>query len=196
VVRRWKTVNEPELKELAIKAAEGDIDAAEDLMRGAHDHIFGLLYLLGVPHEDADDLGQDIALQIYTSLPKYDRSKPFLPWMRSIVRHVTSNFWRSSTREEKRMSAFQEYVTEELAPAAAGDILDLRIDTLSRCVERLKEKHRAMVRLRYFENLKTEEISEKVGLTALSVRTILVKVRRALRTCVERAEPRPAGQES
>jgi RNA polymerase sigma factor (sigma-70 family) len=63
-------------------------------------------------------------------------------------------------------------------------------------VDRLKENHRAIVRLRYFENMKTEEISERVGLTALSVRTILVKIRKALRACVERAEPRPAGQES
>jgi RNA polymerase sigma-70 factor (ECF subfamily) len=189
-------VNEDELRNLAVEAAEGDIDAAEQLMRGAHDHIFGLLYLLGVPHEDADDLGQDVALQIYTSLPKYDRAKPFLPWMRSIARHVTSNYWRSRTRQEKWMSAFREYVAEELAPAAAGDLLDLRVDRLSQCVDRLKERHRDLVRLRYFENLRTDEISERVGLTVLSVRSILVKIRKALRACVERAEPRPAGQES
>ena len=187
---------EEEVRNLAAEAAEGDIDAAEDLMRGAHEHIFGLLYLLGVPHEDADDLGQDIALQIYTSLPNYDPAKQFLPWMRSIAKHVTSNYWRSRTRREKRMTAFREFVAKELAPAAAGDMLDVRVDLLSRCVDRLKEKHRTMVRLRYFENMKMGEISERVGLTGLSVRTILVKIRKALRACVERAEPRPAGQES
>ena len=189
-------MKEQELRKLAAEAADGDIDAAETLMRGAHEHIFGLLYLLGIPHEDADDLGQDIALQVYTSLPKYDPAKQFLPWMRSIARHVTANYWRSRTRQEKRMTAFREYVAKELAPAAGRDVLDVRVDILSRCMDRLKENHRTMVRLRYFENMKTEEISKRVGLTALSVRSILVKIRKALRACVERAEPRPAGQET
>jgi RNA polymerase sigma-70 factor (ECF subfamily) len=190
-------VDDADLRDLAVKTAEGDVNAAEELMRGAHDYIFGLLYLLGVPQDDVDDLGQEAALQIYASIPKYDPSQPFLPWMRGIVRHVAAHHWRRTARRDRREEAFQEYVTEEVLPDdSLGDILDLRLERLAACVERLKEKQRRLIQMRYNENLGSNEIAKSVGMTVLSVRTVLTRIRNALRRCVDRAEPAAARQES
>jgi RNA polymerase sigma-70 factor (ECF subfamily) len=190
-------VDEADLRALAVRTAEGDVNAAEELMRGAHDYIFGLLYLLGVPRDDVDDLGQDAALQIYASIPKYDSDKSFLPWMRGIVRHVAAHYWRDRARKEQREQVFQEYVVREVLPdSSMGDILDLRLKRLADCVARLKGKQRRMIHMRYFENLETRDIAKNVGMAILSVRTILTRIRKALRRCVDATGSAAAGQES
>ena len=62
-----------ELRGLAQRAASGDPDAAEQLIRNAHRYLMMHLYVSGVPEADIDDVGQDVALQMYRSLHRYSR---------------------------------------------------------------------------------------------------------------------------
>jgi RNA polymerase sigma-70 factor (ECF subfamily) len=179
-------MKEPEMRQLAVKAGGGDMDAANDLIRAIHGRLMGYLFLLGVTSTDIDDIGQEVALKIYRSLGRYDGSRPFLPWMKTIARRTVANYWRSTSRRERHMAIFRRYVSEHVAQEESDrELLDPLLDRVHECVERLQEQHKRLVRLRYYEDLRSPEIARRVNLKAQTVRNLLSKIRDILQRCVD-----------
>lgn len=174
------------LRELAAKAASGDMDAAEALIRSVHGEVFSLLHLQGISQDAIDDVAQKVVLEMYASLPRYSSDRPFLPWLRAIARHVAANHRRSRGREMKRLYSFWAYLRQQ-AELRLNDPrpLSLDRDRLQICLQRLPDKHRELVHLRYFRSLSCEQIAEELGLKAAAVRQAMSRVRVALRECVE-----------
>jgi RNA polymerase sigma-70 factor (ECF subfamily) len=61
-----------------------------------------------------------------------------------------------------------------------------REDALRHCVDRLPDKSRLLVRLRYRESLKVAEIAERIGSSTDAVQKALTRLRDALQKCVQR----------
>ncbi|HXU12751.1 MAG TPA: sigma-70 family RNA polymerase sigma factor [Candidatus Binatia bacterium] len=172
------------LRELAVRSASGEMDALESLIRGFHPSLFSYLHLLGVPPSDVDEIAQQVVINMYQSLRGYRSDQPFLPWLRSIARHSVSNYWRSRRRDQHRRGVFASYLSEVFVEAGEA-VPETPSSRLRECMERLQDKHREMVRLRYFQNLDSSRISEKVGLSAVAVRQALSRIREILRACVK-----------
>ena len=156
-------MTDTDLRALAVQAATGNLRAAEELMCAVHDHLFALLHLLGIPASDLEDVAQDIALQLYRSLPSYDPMRPFMPWLKSIALHVRSNL---SLLEDP--------------------------DGNSQCIERLQQRMRNIIALRYHDGLNSDSIGEKLGLKAQTVRKLLSRARTFLRRCLRAFETEAA----
>ncbi|MBN1673420.1 MAG: sigma-70 family RNA polymerase sigma factor [Kiritimatiellae bacterium] len=193
------TLDDIELRALARRAAGGDTRAAEDLVRGFHGHLIAFLYLSTIPPDDIEDVAQETALQLYRGLPAYSPDKPFLPWLRSIARHMTHNYWRTKARKDRRESAFREHVEHCLEDEQHAAVLtDLSGDRLKGCIDRLPENQQRILWLRYRTGLSAEEISKQLQRNATAVRKALSRMRQALRACIESptAEPAPQGVET
>ena len=94
------------------------------------------------------------------------------------------NFFRTSKRrEDKRLAVVAELLaTESLEvlvpvnqPAEAA---------LEQCLGEVSEKNRAVLRLRYEEELPSHLVGERLGMTAEAVRILLMRLRAALRDCI------------
>jgi RNA polymerase sigma-70 factor (ECF subfamily) len=180
-------MQEHELREYAARSAEGDTEAAERLISALHHQLFAFVHVLGVPDGDVEDVAQDIMLQVFRSLSRYDSSKPFKPWFRGIARHVVQRYWRDREYEKRKMDRFQQYVAETYSTEDSIDELDdISGSRLGRCVERLKERQRKIVELFYTVQLDCRDIGSRMGLKPQTVRMTLCRIREALRACVER----------
>ena len=62
--------------------------------------------------------------------------------------------------------------------------IELEESALHECLEKLEPKAREIVRLRYFEDLKTPQIADLVNSTQGAVRIALMRIRRQLLSCV------------
>jgi len=174
-----------DLRELAGKVAEGDVDAAERLFRALHGHLVSFLYLIGIPDGDIDDVAQQTAIQLYRSLPRYRQNEPFLPWLRAIARNMAGHFWRTRARQEHRHEQFRHFVQTRIEQDdAAAARAAVRGDQLRHCVERLPEPQRRLLRLRYEEGLNAARIAERLSRNGAAVRKMLARVREALRDCL------------
>ena len=174
------------LRSLAVQAATGDLDAAEALIKGVHGDLFSFLHLQGIPADAIEDVAQEVVYQMYASLTRYSANWPLLPWLRGIARHVAANHRRSKGREAMRLHAFWEQVRRQVdARATEPAPLNLDRERLLTCIERLPDKQKELVRLRYFQELNCEEVARETGLQAAAVRQALSRVRLALRLCVE-----------
>ena len=113
-------------------------------------------------HEDANDLLQDIFIKIWTAMPTFRGDSKLYTWLYRIATNEVLNHLR-----KKR---FKALVSLESASAAMEKIDDdpyfngtMLQRELQKAIQRLPEKQRIVFSLRYFDEMKYEDISEITG---------------------------------
>lgn len=111
-------------------------------------------------HEDTNDLLQDIFIKIWTALPNFRGESRLYTWLYRIATNEVLNHLRKQK--------FKALVSLD----SASGILERKIDEdayfngdqmqreLHKAIQRLPEKQRIVFSLRYFDEMKYEEISE------------------------------------
>lgn len=114
-------------------------------------------------HEDTDDLLQNIFIKIWNSLSSFRGDSQIYTWLYRIATNETLNYLRKIRREN--LICFE----------MVGDILANRVDEdpyfngdalqreLHKAIQRLPEKQRLVFNMRYFDELKYEDIAEITG---------------------------------
>ena len=74
-----------------------------------------------------------------------------------------------------------------------GDQLVVRREALEKCLERVPAKSRELLELRYHQGMEPKEIGPRVGMAPGAVRVSLLRIRSALRDCIERRLGRVPG---
>lgn len=114
-------------------------------------------------HEDTNDLLQEIFIKIWTALESFRGESRLYTWIYRIATNEVLN--------HLRRQKFRSYLSFESASAALGKKIDddpyfngndLQRE-LHKSIQRLPEKQRIVFNLRYFDELKYEEISEITG---------------------------------
>jgi RNA polymerase sigma-70 factor (ECF subfamily) len=139
----------------------------------------------------AKDLVQETALVLFRRFGEYDGKRPFLGWALGVAKFQVLGFHRDEARsfvtfDTELFDKFTE-VWAEAAPAASEQSAALEV-----CLERLPARLRQMVRLRYFEELNSEEIARRLGSKSAAVRVTLQRIREQLRACMEQQMERRA----
>lgn len=114
-------------------------------------------------HEDTDDLLQDVFIKIWNSLPSFRGESRIYTWLYRIATNETLNHLRKIRRENA--------VSFDIV----GEMLATRIDEdpsfndnalqreLHKAIQRLPEKQRLVFNMRYFDEMKYEDIAEITG---------------------------------
>ena len=134
-------------------------------------------------HNLADDIIQEVARQATANFDQYDPSRPFVAWLIGIARQRMAEAFRNQGR---RPIIFSTEAIESLTSAYTemqGEVND-RLDGLRHCMDKLSDRHRRMLDLRYSRRHSSREIAEQVGGSASSVDVMLHRIRTALRKCI------------
>jgi RNA polymerase sigma-70 factor (ECF subfamily) len=165
------TIAEPRL----IRSAQrGDPRALEELARTHWRAAWATAYgIIGDPIS-AEDIAQEAVLKAIRSLDRFDRKRPFAPWLHGIVANRALD-WVRAHRVRATLSTHQppDLVA---APAPDGLSRDL-IDAL----QLLEERDRAIVVLRHVAGFSSPEIAEIVEMSRTAVRSALKRALEQLR---------------
>ncbi|HEX3132038.1 MAG TPA: sigma-70 family RNA polymerase sigma factor [Planctomycetota bacterium] len=139
----------------------------------------------------ADDLVQEVFHQAFTSQHNYDRDKPFGAWLRGIARHLLFRHYRNSKRQ---LIPLGDKVVERLEAVAAEaehrqidpDWQPTRLVALKDCLGELTERVRAMLTLKYQEELASKDIADRFRMKTNAVDMAMSRARRVLEDCVSR----------
>jgi len=153
------------------KAAGGDHSAFADLVRQHQTMVFSLAYHFLHDAAVAEELAQDVFLQLYRALPKIESASHLLFWLRRVTSHRCIDWVRRNHRSEISLND----VAEPAAPWSPGDPVLAR--KLRRLVATLPEKPRIILTLRFQEDLELSEIAE---ILEVPVNTVKSYLRRAL----------------
>lgn len=169
------------------RAQHGDTEAFESLAREAGGGLMGVAFRILRDPAAAEDAVQQTLVTAWRELPGLRDPERFDAWLyRILVRACTAE----ARRQGSRRSAVREVSPTALADTNAfGRIAD--VDELERGFRRLTPDQRAVVVLRYWRDLRQEEIAEVLDIPLGTVKSRLHHATAALRAALE-AEARPA----
>lgn len=171
------------------RAQRGDLAAFRELIRAHQCAVYSLaLRMLKVP-EDAEELAQDVFVAAHRHLGKISSDAHLLFWLRRTVCH------RAIDRLRRRPSippAPLDGAEDVAQPEQEHDPLLER--HLREMVLRLPPVARAVVLLRYQEDLDPPEIADTLGMPLNTVKSHLKRSLALLRSvCAELTGPSPQG---
>jgi RNA polymerase sigma-70 factor, ECF subfamily len=137
---------------------------------------------------DVEDISQDVFLAAYRRLGTYRRGDDFGAWLRGIARNKLHDYFRSAARRHKALERFRQEVARtveyDLEEAVAGDSAE-SIEVLLRCIGRLPEKLRRVVRAG-LEGDKPADIAEEFVTTVGAIYNLHYRANRLLRNCLQK----------
>jgi RNA polymerase sigma-70 factor (ECF subfamily) len=166
------------------KCLDGDTEAFGRLAEHHRGQVFRVAYGMLRNAEEAEDVTQEAFVKAFEALKRFDRKRPFLPWILSIATHLSIDRIRRAARA--RGLAEERPDAAALRPAgaeAADESLarrELR-EALWRAVRELDGRMRAVLWLRDIEGRPTEEVAEMLGIAPPTVRVHLFKARARVR---------------
>lgn len=149
---------------LSMYREEGRQEPAFNLLvRKYGERLYWHLRKLVCSHEDADDLLQSTLIKVWKGLPEFREQSKLYTWLYRIATNEALSFLK-----KKRAAAFLSLSNYSAAlenklqsdPYFNGDRLQT---ALYRAILKLPDKQRAVFNLRYFQELKYEEIAEILG---------------------------------
>ena len=151
----------------------------EEIVREHQSMVFSIAYHFLHDRAAAEELAQDVFLQLYKNLGGMESAGHVTRWLRK----VTTNRCIDQCRRVKLMPKIGlDEVREPSCPAGQGDFLLSR--ALRSLVASLPENWRALVVLKYQEEMETEEIARTLD---LPVGTVKSQLSRALDFLREKA---------
>lgn len=172
-------------EKLARRAAQGDQAALELLVQRYHAAIFGYIYRLTADRAQAEELTQETFFRMVRALRGGKVPRRFKPWLYRAASNICRDVWKSAYHR-KTATAKEPFQPAEFDGENAGTVVDLleyqeQRAAVVRAVSGLSPELRSIVVLRFYEEMKIEEIAETLHLPAGTVKSRLYRAYRQLR---------------
>jgi len=114
-------------------------------------------------HEDANDIVQDIFVKIWKNLDSFRKESQLYTWIYRIATNETLSFIKKKKRKHLlSLTGYENYIADKLMDDNffTGDEIHLR---LQMALLKLPEKQRLVFNMKYYDEMKYNEISEVLG---------------------------------
>jgi RNA polymerase sigma-70 factor (ECF subfamily) len=177
-----------EVEAVLDQVQRGDRDAFRQIVREyslpLRSYIAGQIFFM----DDVDDLAQEVFISAYRNLRTFRRGDDFGSWLRGIARNKLHSYMRAATRRNKALERFRADVARTVERAlehvAAADH-SVAIEMLLRCIGRLPEKLRRVVR-GGLEGDKPAALAGELMTTVGAIYNLHYRANQLLRECVQK----------
>ncbi|MDM1549228.1 RNA polymerase sigma factor [Empedobacter falsenii] len=133
------------------------------LVKDYHQRIYWQIRRMVLIHEDADDIAQNVFIKIYQNLNSFKNESKLSTWIFRITYNETINFIHKNAKEQN--VSFEDYsmnIADDLSADEyyTGDEIELK---LQKAMASLPEKQRVVFMMKYYDEMKYEQISEILG---------------------------------
>jgi len=184
-----ENVDDPTDRELVALSQQGDLAAYNELIQRYHKKIYALVYNMTSNKEDAEDLVQEVFFKAYSALKRFKGDSSFYTWVYRIAVNRTINFVKKRKKRTgislddvdggvERDPAYVELSAKE-SPFRDATLSELQ-EKLNGVLQKLSEKHRAVVVMHDIQGVPHEEIAQLLGVSSGTVRSRLFYARQIL----------------
>jgi len=181
-------------RELVARAAKGDERAFTWLMRRHKEDLYRFIRRYTGPSDEAYDLLQESFSAAWTALARFDRSRPFGAWLRSIALNKCRDWSRRRAvrswlvRSEPLDSPVGgTLAASDLSPEAAL-VQQENLAKLDAAIAALPAGLKEPLILTQFEMCSQEEAGRLLGMSAKAIEVRVYRARRALAAALNFAE--------
>jgi RNA polymerase sigma-70 factor (ECF subfamily) len=157
---------------------------ATEFVRRHQAGVWRFLRALGCPAHVADDLTQDALLvALRRNVQRTHEAAAAAAFLRQTARHL----WLRTLRDERRRAAKLAEAAESLwrQDCAEDDGAGV-LAALAQCVASLPERSRLVLERCYRDEAGRAELARELELSEHGVRSLLQRLRKALRDCIDR----------
>ena len=164
---------EQELVDALLLKSEAAFSYLYDNYSGA---LFSIINQIVTDRETASDVLQEVFTNIWKKIDSYDAAKGRLyTWMLNIARNASIDKVRSKALQN---SLRNQTIPDDVSTFSAMSHMPVEKDTgLRKVLTRLKEEHRTLIDLSYFQGFTHEEIAK---ITEIPLGTVKTRIRSAL----------------
>lgn len=172
---------------------KGDQNAYGEIVELYKDKIFQLCFrMLGNRHE-AEDVAQEAFIRAYVNIQGFNQKKKFSSWIYRIATNLCIDrirkkkpdyFLDAEVPGTEGLNMYSQISSDHPLPEEKLVSLELQ-ETVQREIANLPEKYRAVIVLKYIEELSLNEISEILDLPLGTVKTRMHRGREFLRKQLE-----------
>jgi RNA polymerase sigma-70 factor (ECF subfamily) len=176
-----------DLAALARQARGGSAAAFDALVRSVRDRVRAWAERITHDSDDAEDVAQLVLLRLQSRLERFDGRSQFTTWLFRITRNVAITRVR---REQHRGALLASHArgAGACAPDAAPSD-NVGLSALLAHFRELPRRQREVFELVDLRGLNSREAADRLGITASTVRGLLMKARRRIRLEVLAAHP-------
>ncbi|MCX6549693.1 MAG: RNA polymerase sigma factor [Acidobacteria bacterium] len=183
-------------QKLVARCRRGEIPAFEELYARHSSRLYSVAYRITGSAADAEDLLQEIFLQVYRRLDSYRGEAALGTWLHRLAVNACLDHVRSKQGRRQQATDYLEDL-EHLEPVAPGSWRpwpDARAP--ERAVAQLPPSYRQAFLLHDVEGLEHHEVSDMLGIAVGTSKSLVHKARLRLRTLLRGRTgppaPRPA----
>jgi len=137
--------------------------AFNQLVRKYQQKIYWHIRKMVIDHDDADDLTQDVFVKVWKNLDTFRQDAQLFTWIYRIATNECLSFLKAKKRKFfLPIHDISEELTAKIDSATdiSGDEIELK---LQKALVRLPDKQRAVFNMRYYDEMKYEEMSVILG---------------------------------
>ncbi len=170
----------------AARAWAGDEAAWDALVREHQQDAFRLAYLYLGDAVEAEDVSQEAFVRAFRSLHRFDPTRPFRPWLLTIVANLARNRRRSLGRYLAAWRRLAQSTSDRAAPRRDDPG---RSQALWQAVRRLSQQDQEIIYLRYYLELPESEAASVLAIAPGTVKSRLHRALSRLREVARREFP-------
>jgi RNA polymerase sigma-70 factor (ECF subfamily) len=171
-------------QQLLKSCLEGDVEEYEKIVKKYRTKAMAIAMNMLGNREDAEDASQEVFIQVFQNLDKYDFDKSFSNWLYSIL------YKRCLDRLRKRKRFYRFYQRLKMEPSQEFNTQPPNPSSFSRIREKLagylNPKERISVHLWANEGYTSAEIASVLNCSPSTARVYLFKARRKIKLLMER----------
>jgi RNA polymerase sigma-70 factor (ECF subfamily) len=176
-----------------IEEARSNAGALSELYRQHYDAVFRYCAHRLFDRHLAEDVTSTVFLGVVKNLHKFisgefiGDEKQFRNWLYTIATAAVNEHLRRKIRRERLLRWFGgQNNSQTTKETAVNDVSDRQLAVLKEAMLSLQPKHQTIITLRFFENLKFEQIAEVLGASPGTVRSQLARGLAKLREKTDR----------
>jgi RNA polymerase sigma-70 factor (ECF subfamily) len=143
-----------------LKQKETQARAFEVLINTYKERLYWHIRRIVLDHDDADDVLQNTFIKVFRNIEKFKGDSKLYSWMYRIGTNEALSFLKSKSR---KLGVSSDELIERKANCLEADVYfegDAIQIQLQQAIAKLPEKQKLVFNMKYFEEMKYEEISE------------------------------------
>ncbi len=182
--------------ELMLRVKRGDMAAFEELVEKYKLPVINLIYRTLHDFSEAEDLAQNVFVQVYKSAHRYEVTARFSTWLYTIARNLCLNEIRRRTRhpadsleavtENDEGSSVRQFEDAAMASPTEEVLHHELEEKIQKALAELPENQRTAILLCRQGDISYEEIAQVLGTSVSATKSLIHRGREVLRHKLKR----------
>lgn len=189
-------LRDPDVR-LMLQVRADNAAAFEELVLRYQVRVITVLERLVYRRDVAEDLAQDVFLQVFRARKSYEPTAKFSTWLFTIANHVARNALRSLAHRREVSGSLRSCADSQPVPLEQITVADSglmparqldnreRIERVRQAIQGLSDSQKFALVLSKYEGMGYTDIGQVIGLTPQVVKSLLSRARRNLRLTLE-----------